>query len=166
MASVLARDVEPALSHNEVHEKDNAPQGTGHAANTNTNINTTSAVRASSPRPMSTTSSASSVLSLTMLHKALRMGRVEEKGIQPLPLEERTSTRFFNIFTVWFSMNSNILGITFGLLGPSVYGLGLRDSALVILFFTLLSTVPPAYLATLGPKTGMRQMVQARFSFG
>jgi purine-cytosine permease-like protein len=101
-----------------------------------------------------------------MLHKALRMGRVEEKGIQPLPLEDRTSTRFFNIFTCWFSMNSNILGITFGLLGPSVYGLGLRDSALVILFFTLLSTVPPAYLATLGPKTGMRQMVQARFSFG
>jgi purine-cytosine permease-like protein len=51
------------------------------------------------------------------------------------------------------------------MLGP-VYGLGLRDSALVILFFTLLTTVLPAYLSTLGPKTGMRQMVQARYSFG
>lgn len=47
-----------------------------------------------------------------------------------------------------------------------VYGLSLRDSSLVILFFTLLSTVAPAYLATLGPKTGMRQMIQARYSFG
>jgi cytosine/uracil/thiamine/allantoin permease len=122
--------------------------------------------RPSSPRPASAASASSSLLSLTMLHKALRLGRVEEKGIQPLPVDERTSTRFFNIFTVWFSMNSNILAITFGLLGPSVYGMGLRDSALVILFFTLLCTVAPAYLATLGPKTGMRQMVQARYSFG
>lgn len=166
MASTLARDVEPVLVSNGGREKGVAAQDmdmdTSHGASNNIN---TSAARASSPRPMSTTSSASS-MSLTMLHKALRLGRVEEKGIQPLPLEERTSTRFFNIFTVWCSMNSNILGITFGLLGPSVYGLGLRDSALVILFFTLLATVPPAYLATLGPRTGMRQMVQARYSFG
>jgi purine-cytosine permease-like protein len=55
--------------------------------------------------------------------------------------------------------------ITFGMLGPS-YGLGLRDSSLVILFFTLLASTLPAYLGTLGPKTGMRQMIQARFSFG
>lgn len=55
--------------------------------------------------------------------------------------------------------------ITFGMLGPS-YGLALRDSSLVILFFTLLSALAPAFLGTLGPKTGMRQMVQARFSFG
>lgn len=56
--------------------------------------------------------------------------------------------------------------VLFGLLGPNVYGLSLRDSALVILFFCLLSTCAPAYLATLGPKTGMRQMIQARYSFG
>jgi purine-cytosine permease-like protein len=47
-----------------------------------------------------------------------------------------------------------------------VYGLGLRDSALIILFFTLLTTILPAYLCTLGPKIGMRQMLQARYSFG
>lgn len=51
------------------------------------------------------------------------------------------------------------------MLSPAIYGLGLRDSALVILF-GLLSTVAPAYLAVFGPKTGMRQMVQARYSFG
>ena len=52
------------------------------------------------------------------------------------------------------------------MLGPLSYGLSLRDSSLVILFFCMLSTIPPAYLAILGPKTGMRQMIQARYSFG
>ncbi len=51
------------------------------------------------------------------------------------------------------------------MLGP-VYGLGLRDSSLVILFFTLLTTILPAYLSILGPKVGMRQMIQARYSWG
>ena len=46
------------------------------------------------------------------------------------------------------------------------FGLSLRDATLVILFFTLASTIPVAYLCTWGPKTGMRQLVQARFSFG
>ncbi|TDZ38026.1 Purine-cytosine permease fcyB [Colletotrichum spinosum] len=102
----------------------------------------------------------------SLFHKFLRLGRVEEQGVQPIPLTERTSTRYFNAFTVWCSMNANILPITFGMLGPSLFGLSLRDSSLVILFFTLLSTLAPAFLATLGPKTGMRSMIQARFSFG
>lgn len=52
------------------------------------------------------------------------------------------------------------------MLGPVICGLSLRDSAMVILAFSLLCTLPPAYFSTLGPKTGMRQMVQARYSFG
>ncbi|KXH42243.1 purine-cytosine permease FCY21 [Colletotrichum simmondsii] len=52
------------------------------------------------------------------------------------------------------------------MLGPSLFGLNLRDSSLVILFFTLVSALAPALLATLGPKTGMRSMIQARCSFG
>lgn len=52
------------------------------------------------------------------------------------------------------------------MVGTMSFGLGLRDATLVILFFTLASTVPVAYLCTWGPKTGMRQLVQARFSFG
>lgn len=100
------------------------------------------------------------------VESVLRKGRVEAKGIHPVPVEERTSTRYWNIFTIWFSMNTNILGVLFGLLGPMLFGLSLRDSSLVILFFCLLSTCAPAYLATLGPKTGMRQMIQARYSFG
>ncbi|OIW26303.1 hypothetical protein CONLIGDRAFT_634605 [Coniochaeta ligniaria NRRL 30616] len=100
-----------------------------------------------------------------LINEVLARGQVEGHGIVPLPVEDRNSTRYFNVFTMWFSMNTNILAVTFGMLGPA-YGLSLRDSSLVILFFTLLVSLFPAYLGTLGPKTGMRQMIQARFSFG
>lgn len=62
-------------------------------------------------------------------------------------------------------MNVNVLAITFGMLGPT-YGLGLRDCALVIIFFCISTAAIPAYLGTIGPRTGLRQMIQARFSFG
>ncbi|KAL2204550.1 hypothetical protein CC79DRAFT_1344566 [Sarocladium strictum] len=101
-----------------------------------------------------------------MLHRVLRAGRVEETGIQPVAVEDRTSTKFYNIFTIWCSINCNILPILFGILGPKTFGLSLGNSTLVIVFFSLLSTAAPAYLSILGPKTGMRQMIQARFSFG
>lgn len=52
------------------------------------------------------------------------------------------------------------------MVGTLSYGLSLTNASLVILFFCILSTVPPAYLATFGPKTGMRQMIHARYSFG
>ncbi|GJC94755.1 NCS1 nucleoside transporter [Colletotrichum higginsianum] len=102
----------------------------------------------------------------SLVRRVLMAGRVEEGGIEPIPLEARTNTKYFNAFTIWCSINTNILAITFGMLGPVSFGLGLRDSALVILFFNLLSTLAPAFLSTWGPKTGMRQMIQARFSFG
>jgi hypothetical protein len=34
------------------------------------------------------------------------------------------------------------------------------------LFFSLLGAIPPAALDTLGPQTGLRQMVQRRYNFG
>ncbi|OAA73711.1 purine-cytosine permease FCY21 [Cordyceps fumosorosea ARSEF 2679] len=109
----------------------------------------------------------SSISSLpSTFQKILRYGRVEARGIEPIPLEERTSTRYYNIATIWTSINTNIIGITFGMLGPLAYNLRLRDAALVILFFNIISCVIPGYLSTLGPKTGLRQMIQARYSFG
>ena len=89
-------------------------------------------------------------------------------GIRPVAVEDRTETNFINIFFLWFSANTNILACvcpftsllcnaklydfgTFhrfasGTLGPVTFGLGLRDSCLVILIFNLLSAIPPAYL--------------------
>lgn len=91
---------------------------------------------------------------------------VEERGTIPVSEEERTDTQYYKIFFVWFSMNFNILSFSSGTLGPIAFGLGLRDSCLVILFFNLLACLLPAYLNTWGPRTGMRQMIQSRYSFG
>ncbi|EDR06733.1 cytosine-purine permease [Laccaria bicolor S238N-H82] len=91
---------------------------------------------------------------------------IESRGIQPVPVEERTDTQFSKIFFLWFSWNVNILTFSAGTLGPAIFGLGLRDSCLTILFFNIICCAPPAYLATWGPKLGMRQMVISRYSFG
>lgn len=52
------------------------------------------------------------------------------------------------------------------MLGTLGYGLSLRDTSLTIIFFSLLCYIPTAYVNILGPQTGMRQMVSARYSFG
>ncbi|KAJ3871815.1 permease for cytosine/purines, uracil, thiamine, allantoin-domain-containing protein [Lentinula edodes] len=98
--------------------------------------------------------------------KRLLSWGVESRGISPVPSSQRTDTSYYKLFFIWFTMNFNILSFSAGTLGPVAYGLGIRESCLVILFFNALCCAPPAYFATWGPKLGMRQMVQARFSFG
>jgi purine-cytosine permease-like protein len=49
--------------------------------------------------------------------------------------------------------------------GTYFNGLSLRDASLTILFFSVLGAIPPAALGVLGPQTGLRQMVQTRYSF-
>lgn len=56
--------------------------------------------------------------------------------------------------------------IVTGMVATLNYGLSLLAASMIILFFSILCTIPVAYLATIGPKTGMRQMMQARYSFG
>lgn len=44
-----------------------------------------------------------------LLGKAAAFGRVELRGITPIPVQERTVERTINVFTLWWSMNANIL---------------------------------------------------------
>ncbi|KAJ3716642.1 permease for cytosine/purines, uracil, thiamine, allantoin-domain-containing protein [Lentinula raphanica] len=100
------------------------------------------------------------------LTKRLLSWGVESRGISPVPPSQRTDTSYYKLFFLWFTINLNILSFSAGTLGPVAYGLGIRESCLVIFFFNGLCCVPPAYFATWGSKLGMRQMVQARYSFG
>ncbi|KAK7222397.1 hypothetical protein V2G26_010400 [Clonostachys chloroleuca] len=63
-------------------------------------------------------------------------------------------------------MNFNLLAISAGMSGTLGFGLGLRDCSLIILFFALLISLAAPYLSLFGVKLGLRQMIQARFSFG
>ncbi|KAH7340420.1 NCS cytosine-purine permease [Rhizoctonia solani] len=93
-------------------------------------------------------------------------GQVPRPWIYPVPLEHRTDPQFSKSFFVWLSSNLNILSFSEGTVGVLVYGLTFRQAAGVIVGFNLLSALPPAYFSTFGPKLGLRQMVQARYSFG
>ena len=98
--------------------------------------------------------------------KRLASYGVETRGVQPVPLEDRNDTRPFNIFSFWWTASLTPLAITTGLVGTLFQGLSLQAASLTILFFTLFAAIPPSALGTLGPQTGMRQIVQARYSFG
>ncbi|KAK7700781.1 hypothetical protein SLS57_011973 [Botryosphaeria dothidea] len=108
---------------------------------------------------------ASSSSTAKFLRKLTSWG-VEVRGIAPVPEKDQTKTQYINILFVWLSMLTNLLPIITGMVGTLSFGLSLRDASLTILFFSLLCYIPTAYMNILGPQTGMRQMVQARYSFG
>ncbi|KAK4107037.1 hypothetical protein N656DRAFT_793453 [Canariomyces notabilis] len=91
---------------------------------------------------------------------------VEENGIKPVPLEQRTSTRYSNLFTVFFTCLMCLLPIPTGMLATLGMGMRLTDASLVIIFFGLLTSIPPSFMGIAGMETGLRQLVQARYSFG
>lgn len=43
------------------------------------------------------------------ISKLLAGTPVELRGVMPVPLQDRTSTRFSSYFTIWFCMNVNLL---------------------------------------------------------
>ncbi|KAI0942810.1 hypothetical protein AcV7_002117 [Taiwanofungus camphoratus] len=103
---------------------------------------------------------------LSTITNVLAQWGVETNGIVPVPPEERNDPRLYQMFFVWFSANANVLTMTAGTVGPAFYGLGVRDSLLVILVVDVVACAFPAYFAVFGPKLGARAMVQSRFSWG
>ncbi|GMK55769.1 hypothetical protein CspeluHIS016_0208250 [Cutaneotrichosporon spelunceum] len=94
---------------------------------------------------------------------------VEERGIQPRPEHEReplTWRSYMAQTAFWAAMNSNILTFSEGMVGVLKFNLDFQATVLVIVIFTLVMCLPAAWLATNGPRTGMRQMVQARYAMG
>ncbi|KAA1476145.1 purine-cytosine permease [Dentipellis sp. KUC8613] len=68
---------------------------------------------------------------------------VETHGIDPIPSEERTDKRLYQMFFVWFSANLNISTFSTGTIGPVFFGLGLRDSLIIILMVDLIQSINP-----------------------
>jgi len=92
---------------------------------------------------------------------------VELRGIERVPPNERVTTQsVWDCCWMWLAANTTISTFALGTLGPSVFFLGFKESALIIVFFNLLSTIPVAYFSTFGFKMGLRQMTITRFSFG
>lgn len=67
---------------------------------------------------------------------------LETNGIAPVPPENRTDTRLYQLFFIWFSANANILTLTAGTVGPAFYGLGIRESFLMIIVVDVMWVSP------------------------
>src|SRR5436190_8240947 len=91
---------------------------------------------------------------------------IETRGIERVPSGYRADHRILNNFTMWFSANMVISTFALGTLATSVFELGFWDSVAAIIIFNVLGILPVAFLSTLGPKLGLRQMTISRFSFG
>ncbi|EAL18790.1 hypothetical protein CNBI0510 [Cryptococcus deneoformans B-3501A] len=91
---------------------------------------------------------------------------VEARGIERVPEDDRPHTSWWDNGTLWFSVNSCVGTFSVGYLGHLYYGMGLRDAALTIVFFNLLSCAPVAYMCIFGKELGLRQMVLSRFALG
>ncbi|KAJ1563093.1 hypothetical protein HK405_001730 [Cladochytrium tenue] len=98
----------------------------------------------------------------TALHKLAALG-VEGRGIEPVGEADRVDKNVGDNFFLWISVNCVITTFPLGLLN---FGLGLWDSVWVMLVFNVLGCSTVAFAATLGPLTGLRQMVLTRYSFG
>ncbi|KAJ7469855.1 putative cytosine-purine permease [Mycena galericulata] len=96
---------------------------------------------------------------------------IEARGIQRVPDvgeeggEVRNDVPRGNMF-IWLAANCVLSTFGIGILGPALFELGLGDSLLTIFFTNAATAVLPAYMATFGPKLGLRQMTSARYSWG
>ncbi|KAI1137314.1 permease for cytosine/purines, uracil, thiamine, allantoin-domain-containing protein [Hypoxylon sp. FL0543] len=91
---------------------------------------------------------------------------VELRGTEPVPVKKRTDTRYVNVFTVFATSMTSLLPIGIGSATTIGFGISLRDAALMIVFLQFLFAIPAAYIITIAPLTGMRQMIQSRYCFG
>jgi nucleobase:cation symporter-1, NCS1 family len=94
-----------------------------------------------------------------------RVTAVEPGGVEFIPLEERHGSPVQLLWT-WASPNFEFATVFVGVLGPLFFGLSFVQSAAAIVLGTALGSVTHGYLSSMGPKTGLPQMVAGRSAFG
>jgi purine-cytosine permease-like protein len=66
---------------------------------------------------------------------------------------------------MWWSLNVHVGVIPLGILGPE-FGLSLKATIAASIVGNLLGALCTAFVATLSPKLGLRQIATSRYSFG
>ncbi|KAK4685105.1 hypothetical protein P7C73_g5056, partial [Tremellales sp. Uapishka_1] len=99
------------------------------------------------------------------LQKASAMG-VEVRGIERVPEDERDGKHTIGLLLLWFSVNSVVSTFPIGLLAQAYYYLDFQSAMAAIVAFTAIGAACTAFIATLGPQTGLRTMVISRYSIG
>ncbi|EGV65957.1 hypothetical protein PSN45_003237 [Yamadazyma tenuis] len=109
------------------------------------------------------------------LHKLDKLG-VEVRGIERVSPEERElmkhskkyaiARQFVDIFGLWFAACGGLTSMSSFFLPTLLFGLNLRDALISGIISLNFGCLVPAYCSIMGPKSGCRQIVSARFVFG
>ncbi|KAI9726114.1 MAG: hypothetical protein M1834_009411 [Cirrosporium novae-zelandiae] len=92
--------------------------------------------------------------------------KVETRGIERVPEDERTDSSLLKVGTMWLAANMVVSAFAIGALALPVFYMGFVDALLTIFFLNLLGVLPVCFFSTFGPRFGLRQMVLSRFWFG
>ncbi|CAB4252423.1 similar to Saccharomyces cerevisiae YGL186C TPN1 Plasma membrane pyridoxine (vitamin B6) transporter [Maudiozyma barnettii] len=104
---------------------------------------------------------------LTYLSKRLDNIGVESTGIDRIPPYERGSSKLFlHVAGLWLSATGGLSSMSSFLLGPLLFELNFNQSLVSGLIGMAIGCVIAAYCSTMGPQSGCRQMVTARYLFG
>jgi nucleobase:cation symporter-1, NCS1 family len=91
--------------------------------------------------------------------------RLEDKTIQPIPLNERHG-KARDLFTIWFGSNIMIMTIVTGGLATTVFGLSFVPAMVGIILGNVIGGIFMALHSAQGPQLGVAQMIQTRGQFG
>ncbi|GAA3320514.1 purine-cytosine permease family protein [Arthrobacter ramosus] len=91
--------------------------------------------------------------------------RLEDKTIQPIPLNERHG-KARDLFTIWFGSNIMIMTIVTGGLATTVFGLSFVPATVGIILGNVIGAIFMALHSAQGPQLGVAQMIQTRGQFG
>ncbi|EIM79933.1 purine-cytosine permease [Stereum hirsutum FP-91666 SS1] len=100
-----------------------------------------------------------------VLSKVFASG-VEARGVERVPEDQREGKHAWNNLLMWWSVNTVLTTIPIGVLAQEYYDLTLPHAIATIMCFGALGAVATAFIATLGPQTGLRTMIITRFSSG
>lgn len=87
----------------------------------------------------------------------------EARGISRVLPQERevpSAKGYMQILLLWYGANITANNLVVGFLGPLLFDLGFLDCALIILFACWVGALGPSYVATFGPRSGLRTMAR------
>ncbi|KAM9907435.1 hypothetical protein OXX69_006432 [Metschnikowia pulcherrima] len=94
---------------------------------------------------------------------------VEVTGIERISPYRRSQNKFKQFITVaglWISGCGGLTSMSSFYLGPMLFGLGLKKTLIAGMLGQFFGCLAAAYCSLMGPRSGCRQMVTARFLFG
>ena len=89
---------------------------------------------------------------------------IEARGIERVEPHERhalTWRGYVSVFCLWFSVNLAAVNITLGMLASQIFELSFKDASLCAVLGSMTGSMATAYIATFGPVSGNRSMVQS-----